>query len=94
MCEKKPALKAKLGCHGGATWSYPPTSGRYTLDRCPLRYITPDITALFVAVTLSDGRMSLTEQRQSPARYTEAFMLAAIERKAAIAWKAARAKHG
>lgn len=94
ICEKKPSLKKQLGCHGGANWGYPPSRPKYHIDRCPVRVITPDVMALFVSVSLSGGEMSISEQRSVPARYAEAYLIAAAERNAAIAWRARRDRHG
>lgn len=92
-CGKKPGLKKKLGCHGGVEWRFPQHTGKHKIDRCPMRVITADVVALFTAVSLAGGTMSLSEQRAVPVRYAEAFLLAKIERDAAVAWKARRRKN-
>ena len=84
-CEAKPSLKEQNGCTapptiGGGKWRFPEMQPRAEIDRCPLKFVTADIGALFASVSLADGRMSVSEQLALPAPYVAAFSLAVRER--------------
>lgn len=70
-------------------WTFPPGAEeqdiRATLDRCPARAIESDVWDLSRAVGLSEGKLSLDEQRSLPAPYLTAWSVMRWEQAEALA---------
>ena len=84
VCDKKPALKLQNGCDapptlGNGEWRFPEMKPRAIIDRCPLKFVTGDVRALFQSMLLADGKMSVSEQLSLPVPYVYLFSLAAKE---------------
>jgi len=107
MCERKPTLKATLGCDGPPvdangqvrSWPFPPEAENrlpeFQLECCPAKYLQGswDVVELFGAGSTTDWKLSLTERDMLPVPFMDAWILARNHTRMAEADRARRA-HG
>jgi len=61
------------------SWPFPPQAPTFGIDCCPVRFLSPDVQDLFMALNMAGGNLTLTEQQELPRPYVEAANLAMCE---------------